>query len=43
MRERAQRLPGELSIESEPGEGTRVLLTFSTEPAQLNPARVVGG
>jgi two-component system nitrate/nitrite sensor histidine kinase NarX len=28
MRERAERLPGELSIESEPGEGTRVVLTF---------------
>ena len=29
MQERARRLGGELSIESEPGEGTRVLLTFS--------------
>lgn len=28
MQERARRLGGELSIESEPGEGTRVLLTF---------------
>lgn len=28
MRERARRLGGELNIESEPGEGTRVLLTF---------------
>lgn len=28
MRERAQRLPGELSIESEPGEGLRISLTF---------------
>jgi two-component system, NarL family, nitrate/nitrite sensor histidine kinase NarX len=28
MRERARRLGGELRIESEPGEGTRVLLTF---------------
>ncbi|MHB8741645.1 MAG: ATP-binding protein [Sulfuricaulis sp.] len=28
MRERAQRLPGELTIESEPGEGTRIMLTF---------------
>ncbi len=28
MRERAERVPGELSIESEPGEGTRVMLTF---------------
>jgi two-component system nitrate/nitrite sensor histidine kinase NarX len=28
MRERAARLPGELTIESEPGEGTRIVLTF---------------
>lgn len=28
MKERARRLGGELTIESEPGEGTRVLLTF---------------
>jgi two-component system nitrate/nitrite sensor histidine kinase NarX len=28
MRERAERLPGELAVESEPGEGTRVVLTF---------------
>ncbi|MHB8534080.1 MAG: GAF domain-containing protein [Sulfuricaulis sp.] len=28
MRERAERLPGELIIESEPGEGTRIVLTF---------------
>jgi two-component system nitrate/nitrite sensor histidine kinase NarX len=33
MRERAERLPGELTIESDPGEGTRVMLTFSTAPA----------
>lgn len=32
MRERAQSLPGELTIESEPGEGMRVLLTFDTTP-----------
>lgn len=28
MRQRAERIPGELTIESEPGEGTRVYLTF---------------
>lgn len=28
MRSRAERLPGELTIESEPGEGTRVVVTF---------------
>jgi two-component system nitrate/nitrite sensor histidine kinase NarX len=43
MHERAQRLPGELSIESEPGEGTRVLLTFSTASAEASPARVMRG
>ncbi|MDA8363374.1 MAG: histidine kinase [Gammaproteobacteria bacterium] len=29
MRERAERLPGTLTIESEPGEGTRISLSFS--------------
>ncbi len=29
MRERAQRLPGTLTIESEPGEGTRISLSFA--------------
>lgn len=33
MRERAERLPGELTIESEPGEGTRIVLTFPVAPA----------
>ncbi len=35
MRSRAERLPGELNIESEPGEGTRVVVTFplATQPA----------
>lgn len=33
MQERARRLGGELHIESEPGEGTQVLLTFRNEPA----------
>ncbi len=31
MQERARRLGGELSIESEPGEGTRVVLTFGPD------------
>jgi two-component system nitrate/nitrite sensor histidine kinase NarX len=34
MRERAERLPGELTIESEPGEGTRIVLTFPISPAK---------
>lgn len=41
MHERARRLPGELTIESEPGEGTRVLLSF-TSAEQAPPARAVG-
>jgi two-component system nitrate/nitrite sensor histidine kinase NarX len=32
MRDRARRLRGQLRIESEPGEGTRVLLTFRYPP-----------
>lgn len=32
MRSRAERLPGELTIESEPGEGTRVVVTFPAPP-----------
>jgi two-component system nitrate/nitrite sensor histidine kinase NarX len=35
MRERAERLPGELTIESEPGEGTRIVLTFPIAPARV--------
>jgi two-component system nitrate/nitrite sensor histidine kinase NarX len=34
MRERAERLPGELTIESEPGEGTRIVLSFPVVPRQ---------
>jgi two-component system nitrate/nitrite sensor histidine kinase NarX len=34
MEERAKRLGGELRIESEPGEGTRVELRFSVSPEQ---------
>lgn len=41
MQERARRLPGELTIESEPGEGTRVLLSF-TSAETPPPARAVG-
>lgn len=35
MRERAQRLPGDLAIESEPGEGTRIVLTFPTATVKI--------
>ena len=38
MRERANRLPGELTIESEPGEGTRIVLEFPVAPADKNTA-----
>lgn len=34
MRERAERLPGELTIESEPGEGTRIVLSFPVVPTK---------
>jgi two-component system nitrate/nitrite sensor histidine kinase NarX len=43
MRERAQRLPGEITIESELGEGTRVLLSFTTNPPAQVAARAMGG
>jgi len=44
MRERAERLPGEIFIESEPGEGARVLLTFTTQmPAPPVAVRAAGG
>ncbi len=39
MRERAERLPGELTIESEPGEGTRVVLTFPVAAARTAAAK----
>ena len=35
MRERAQRLPGTLKIESEPGEGTRICLNFSAAAPRM--------
>lgn len=39
MRERAERLPGELTIESEPGEGTRIVLSFPVAPRQTAVAK----
>jgi len=39
MRERAARLPGELTIESEPGEGTRVVLNFPVAAAKTAAAK----
>ena len=33
MRERTERLPGQFVIESEPGEGTRIVLIFNAPPA----------
>jgi len=38
MHERAERLNGNLQIESEPSEGTRISLTFSTTGGQRLPA-----
>lgn len=43
MRERADRLGGSLTIESEAGEGTRVSLLFATTPPSAPPARAYGG
>lgn len=37
MRERTQRLPGQFVIESEPGEGTRIILIFNAPPAAARP------
>jgi len=42
MQERARRLPGEITIESEPGEGTRVSLTFGTNTANAPASRAAG-
>jgi two-component system nitrate/nitrite sensor histidine kinase NarX len=41
MRERTERLPGQFVIESEPGEGTRIVLIFNAPPlaAPANAAR----
>lgn len=38
MRERTERLPGQIVIESEPGEGTRIVLIFNAPPAALSVA-----
>jgi len=38
MRQRAERLPGQLVIESEPGEGTRIILIFNAPPLAAAPA-----
>ena len=32
MRERTAKLPGQMVIESEPGEGTRIVLIFNAPP-----------
>jgi len=40
MRERAERLPGELTIESEPGEGTRIVLSFPLTPRQSTATKI---
>ncbi len=42
MRERTQRLPGQFVIESEPGEGTRIVLIFNAPPVAA-PAVAAGG
>ncbi len=38
MRERTQRLPGQIVIESEPGEGTRIVLIFNAPPVAAKTA-----
>ena len=43
MRERAERLPGTLTIESEPGEGTRICLTFAGPAKTILRNRQVSG
>ncbi len=37
MRERTERLPGQIVIESEPGEGTRIVLIFNAPPPAGSP------
>lgn len=41
MRERTRRLPGQIVIESEPGEGTRIVLIFNAPPVEA-PATTAG-
>ena len=36
MRERAERLNGVLTVQSRPGQGTKVVLTVPVEPVMLN-------
>ncbi len=38
MRERTGKLPGQIVIESEPGEGTRIVLMFNAPPPAAAPA-----
>ena len=38
MRERASKIGGELKIESEPGEGTRVVLEISNKKLEQQPS-----
>jgi two-component system nitrate/nitrite sensor histidine kinase NarX len=38
MRERTGRLPGQIVIESEPGEGTRIVLIFNAPPVGTAPS-----
>lgn len=43
MRERAGRLPGQIVIESEPGEGTRIVLIFNAPPQAGADAAAAAG
>ncbi|MDA1117513.1 MAG: histidine kinase [Proteobacteria bacterium] len=43
MRERTERLQGQIVIESEPGEGTRIVLIFNAPPLAGPPAAAVRG
>jgi len=42
MRERTAKLPGQIVIESEPGEGTRIVLIFNATPSAACGAQVRG-
>ncbi|MDX1376608.1 MAG: GAF domain-containing protein [Burkholderiales bacterium] len=42
MRERTRRLPGQIVIESEPGEGTRIVLIFNAPPVNAPAAAEPG-
>jgi two-component system nitrate/nitrite sensor histidine kinase NarX len=42
MRERTERLPGQIVIESEPGEGTRIVLIFNAPPENGASAAAAG-